>query len=61
VFRSNLLRERFRMFVELEDGVAAGPPLHGPAAGALMEAFRLAGMAVELSGVPAMEKNSAVR
>jgi N-acetylglucosamine kinase-like BadF-type ATPase len=61
VFRSNLLRERFRMFVELEDGVAAGPPLHGPAAGALMEAFRLAGMAVELSGVPAMEKISAVR
>ncbi|MGA2186019.1 MAG: BadF/BadG/BcrA/BcrD ATPase family protein [Bryobacteraceae bacterium] len=61
VFRSNLLRERFRMLVELEDGASAGPPAHGPAAGALMEAFRLAGIEAELSNVPAMEKNSPVR
>ena len=56
VFRSNLLRERFRMLVELEDGVAAGPPAMGPAAGALMEAFRLAGLDVKPSNVSSVEK-----
>ncbi len=61
VFRSTLLRERFRMLVELEDGVAAGPPLHGPAAGALMEAFGLVGIGAELSNVPVTEKISPVR
>jgi N-acetylglucosamine kinase-like BadF-type ATPase len=61
VFRGDLLRERFRMFVELEEGVSAGPPAHGPAAGALLEAFRLAGIEVELCNVPAMEKSSPVR
>jgi N-acetylglucosamine kinase-like BadF-type ATPase len=61
VFRSNLLRERFRILVELEDGATAGPPLHGPAAGALMEALRLAGIEATLSDVPFIEKNSPVR
>jgi N-acetylglucosamine kinase-like BadF-type ATPase len=61
VFRGNLLRERFRMLVELEDGASAGPPAHGPAAGALLEAFRLAGIETELSNVPLLEKNSSVR
>jgi N-acetylglucosamine kinase-like BadF-type ATPase len=61
VFRSNLLRERFRIFVELEDGVTAGPPSHGPAAGAVMEALRLAGLVLELRNVPVIEKQTAVR
>jgi N-acetylglucosamine kinase-like BadF-type ATPase len=61
VFRSNLLRERFRMLVELEDGVTAGPPAHGPAVGALMLAFRLAGLNVEPRNIPVMEKQAFVR
>ncbi len=56
VFRGNVLRERFRMLVELEDGVTAGPPLHGPAAGALIEAFRLANFEVKPSNLPSVEK-----
>jgi hypothetical protein len=32
------------------------PPLYGPAAGALLEAYRLAGLSVELSGLPEAEK-----
>jgi len=44
VFRSPLVLERFRYLVELEDGNVARPPEHGPAAGALIEAYRLAGI-----------------
>jgi N-acetylglucosamine kinase-like BadF-type ATPase len=61
VFRSNLLRERFRMLVEMEDGVAAGPPAHGPAVGALIDAFRLAGLSVEPHRISVMEKQAFVR
>ncbi|MGO4886110.1 MAG: BadF/BadG/BcrA/BcrD ATPase family protein [Bryobacteraceae bacterium] len=43
VFRSGILRERFRCLVELEDGNQAGPPEFAPAAGALIEAYRAAG------------------
>jgi len=56
VFRSNLLRQRFRMLVELEEGVAAGPPAHGPAVGALMQAFQIAGLEVEPRNVPEVQK-----
>ena len=61
VFRSNALRERFRMLVEMEDGVTASPPKHGPTVGALVEAFRLAGLDVEPSNIPVMEKQAFVR
>jgi N-acetylglucosamine kinase-like BadF-type ATPase len=44
VFSSNLLLERYRMLVELEEGATVSAPLHGPAQGALLEAYRLAGM-----------------
>jgi N-acetylglucosamine kinase len=40
VFESVALRSRFQQLVELHDGVTVGPPLHGPAEGALMEAIR---------------------
>jgi N-acetylglucosamine kinase-like BadF-type ATPase len=40
VFRSRMLLERYRFLVELEDGNRAGPPEHGPAVGALIEAYR---------------------
>jgi N-acetylglucosamine kinase-like BadF-type ATPase len=55
-FRSDTLREHFRLLVELEDGVEAGAPLFSPAAGALLEAYRLAGLAVELKDVPEEDK-----
>jgi len=41
VFGSELLLERFRILVEMADGVRCGPPKHGPAVGALLEAYRL--------------------
>jgi N-acetylglucosamine kinase-like BadF-type ATPase len=56
VFRSTRFRERFRRLVELADGVTCGPPQMGPAAGALLEAYRQAGLNVTLSDVPEMEK-----
>lgn len=56
VFRSGLLRERFRMLTELTEGVTTGPPVYGPAAGALLEAYRESGLRVELKNVPEIEK-----
>ena len=44
VFQSGILLESFRTLVELEEGVRCGPPLHGPAEGALYEAYRSAGL-----------------
>jgi N-acetylglucosamine kinase-like BadF-type ATPase len=43
-FRSAVLLERFRMLVELHDGNRAAVPKFSPAAGALIEAYRLAGV-----------------
>jgi len=48
VFRSRRLLERFRMLVELEEGTRCAPPKHGPAEGALLEAYRGAGLSVDL-------------
>lgn len=55
-FQSDLLRERFRMLIELTAGNHCGPPEMGPAAGALLEAYRLAHLSVSLSNVPEVEK-----
>ncbi len=52
VFRSNLLLERFRMLVEMENGARCGPPVYGPAAGALLEAYRAADLHPKLTHVP---------
>jgi N-acetylglucosamine kinase-like BadF-type ATPase len=52
VWRSELMRERFCALVELSDGVRVSEPLLGPAAGALLDAYREAGLAVSLRGVP---------
>ncbi|HEX5430402.1 MAG TPA: BadF/BadG/BcrA/BcrD ATPase family protein, partial [Bryobacteraceae bacterium] len=51
VFRSRALFERFRMLVEL-DANRIAPPVHGPAAGALIEAYRAAGATCVLKDVP---------
>ena len=49
VFHSCQLLERFRLLVELEDGNRCGAPRHGPAEGALLEAYRAVGLEPELS------------
>jgi len=41
VFASRHLLERYRTLVEFEAGNRCGPPLHGPAEGALLEAIRV--------------------
>jgi N-acetylglucosamine kinase-like BadF-type ATPase len=56
VFTSELVLERFRMLVELEDGNRVIRPQYGPAVGALIEAYRQAGLALPLSNVPRFEK-----
>jgi N-acetylglucosamine kinase-like BadF-type ATPase len=48
VFESRLLLEQFRTLVELQEGVRCGPPRHGPAEGALLEAYRAAELKVVL-------------
>jgi len=52
VFRSDVVHQRFRMLVEMEDGCFIADPLHGPAAGALLEAYRIAGITCTLKDVP---------
>jgi N-acetylglucosamine kinase-like BadF-type ATPase len=52
VFRSGILLDRYRMLMELEDGNRVAAPVYGPAAGALIEAYRSAGLTVELKDVP---------
>lgn len=44
VFRSVVLKERFRMLVELHDSSRFVEPWYSPAAGALLEAYRIAGL-----------------
>jgi N-acetylglucosamine kinase-like BadF-type ATPase len=51
-FRSTMLRERFRMLVELRDGNRVVAPRFAPAAGALIEAYRLGGVDCALENVP---------
>jgi N-acetylglucosamine kinase-like BadF-type ATPase len=48
VFRSRLLRDRFCEAV----GNRVVTPLHGPAAGALIEAYRAAGRTIALTSLP---------
>ena len=56
VFKSARLRDRFRTLLERDGRHTVTPPLYGPTAGALLEAYRLAGLSVELSGLPEAEK-----
>ncbi|MEQ1947058.1 MAG: BadF/BadG/BcrA/BcrD ATPase family protein [Bryobacteraceae bacterium] len=50
VFQSRSVRERFRILVELSDGCTVQAPRYGPAHGALIEAYRLAGLPAEPTG-----------
>jgi N-acetylglucosamine kinase-like BadF-type ATPase len=56
VFRSRMLLERFQTILELHDRVRVVGPAYGPAAGALMEAYRADGNGSQLSQVPEIEK-----
>jgi N-acetylglucosamine kinase-like BadF-type ATPase len=49
VFRSQRVLERFRMLVEMEEGIVCQAPEYGPAAGALFEAYRAAGLQPKLT------------
>ena len=53
VFRSEMLLGRYRMLMELEETHRVAEPVYGPAAGALIEAYRVAGLKMELKNVPA--------
>jgi hypothetical protein len=57
VFRSPIVLERFRALMELDEANRVEAPKFGPAAGALMEAYRAAGIACALRGAPP-EKDS---
>jgi N-acetylglucosamine kinase-like BadF-type ATPase len=48
-FRCPPLLERFRVLVELEAGNRCGPPRRDPAEGALLEAYRAAGLTHDLA------------
>lgn len=52
VFHSRILLERYRELVELEDGNCCAPPQYDPAAGALLEAYRAAGLHPTLTHNP---------
>jgi N-acetylglucosamine kinase len=49
VFRSGRLLERFRSLMELGQGSRVSPPRYGPAEGALLEAYRSAGLEIDLA------------
>ena len=54
VFRSELLLERYRTLIEL-NGDRCGPPVYGPAAGALLEAYRTRGIRPALCNLPPLK------
>jgi len=51
-FESAMLRERFAMLVTLECSCRLEPPAYGPAAGALIEAYRMVGLRVHPLDAP---------
>lgn len=56
VFKSGWVLERFRLLVELGGSSQVEPARHGPAAGALLEAYRTRGLHPVLSNVPALKE-----
>jgi N-acetylglucosamine kinase-like BadF-type ATPase len=55
-FRSRILLDSFRALVEAGCAARCLPPVYGPAAGALIDAYRAANLSPRLFGVPGMEK-----
>ena len=57
VWKSRILREKFvALWTAANARNSFGPPALGPAAGALLEAFRIAALAVDLHNLPEAEK-----
>jgi N-acetylglucosamine kinase-like BadF-type ATPase len=56
VFNSARLLRHFRTLLERDGLASVAAPKHGPAAGALLEAYRMAGLSLQLSGLPEAEK-----
>jgi len=56
VYKSEILSTRFEMLVCLEDANHFSQPIFGPASGALIEAWRLAGITPDTSELPKEEK-----
>jgi N-acetylglucosamine kinase-like BadF-type ATPase len=56
VFRNAALRGQFCELVAQPYGDTCGPPLYPPAAGALIEAYRAAGLSPQLTGVPDVKR-----
>lgn len=56
VFQTPRILARYRELLAMNPLNVVGPPVHGPAAGALLEAYRAARRSVTLSNVPATEK-----
>lgn len=54
-FRSALVLAEYRKLVEAAPGTICGPPRYGPAAGALLEAYRSVGLKPRLSHVPVLK------
>lgn len=52
VYRSEPLRSYFATLLQADKQHRVMAPIYGPAAGALMEAYRLAGLSLALTGVP---------
>jgi len=58
VYKSEILRTRFEMLIGLEDANEFREPIYGPAAGALIEAWRLAGIDPDKQFLPREEKTA---
>lgn len=56
VFRTPQILERFQELLRQNPLNEVAPPVYGPAAGALLEAYRAAGRTVTLSSLPESEK-----
>ncbi len=56
VFRNPVVRDQYKLMVEQEPGNLFLAPLYPPAAGALLEAYRAAGLKVTLSGLPDVKR-----
>jgi N-acetylglucosamine kinase-like BadF-type ATPase len=55
VFRSPLVLGHFRRLLEANENSKVGPPKYGPAVGALIEAYRSAGINLEPMGMPSFD------
>ncbi len=58
VYKSEILRTRFEMLIGLESANTFSDPLYGPASGALIEAWRMAGIDPAKANLPREEKTT---